>query len=106
MPVFKNWLINADWTQGAATILNEQLWVMTSFFFSASENVYLVRVWNKDLQEQTEQLKLWLLSTSHPMKGMISCGNQLHQRFLWLVLALVPLTLTGQYFRGQLVTTR
>lgn len=72
MPLFKDWLINADWTQGAVTIHNEQLWAMTFFFFSALEKVYLATVWNKDLQEQMEQLKLWLLSTSQPINGMIS----------------------------------
>lgn len=72
MPLFKDWLINADWTQGAVTIRNEQLWAITFFFFSALENVYLATVWNKDLQEQMEQLKLWLLSTSQPINGMIS----------------------------------
>lgn len=71
MPVFKDCLINADWTQRAVMIRNEQLWVMT-FFFSALENVYLVIVWNEDWQEQMEQLKPRLLSTSHPINEIIS----------------------------------
>lgn len=62
MPEFKDRLINADWTQGAVMTPNEQLWVMTSFLFSVLENAYLVTVWNKDLQEQMEQLSLWLPS--------------------------------------------
>lgn len=75
MPVFKDWLIKADWTQGAITILNEQLWA-TTFFFSALENFYLVTVWNKDLEEQVEQLNLLASFHKPPYQGNNFCCSK------------------------------